>query len=121
MSKTSKRPRIVLGITGSIAAVKGPRLALLLSRNLKSHVKVVLTRTVEQSFWKESGVTQSYDEGAWKEFWDVVSSCSGILMDRDDEEDWRLTDGSICVHCKFFVHYVVVKTFLREQHVANYP
>lgn len=50
-------------------------------------------------------MTQRYDEDAWKEFWDVVGSCKDILMDRDDEDDWRLTDGCMSVHCEFFVQY----------------
>ncbi|EED92441.1 HAL3 halotolerance protein, partial [Thalassiosira pseudonana CCMP1335] len=58
---TNRRPRIILGITGSIAAVKGPRLALRLSTELKADVKVVLTRTVEQYFWKEDKAVGTYD------------------------------------------------------------
>ena len=104
-STNNRRPRILLGITGSIAAVKGPRLAILLAHNLKAHVKVVLTRTVEQYFWKQCGVTQTYDAEAWEEFWAAVQSCkngSGASMEDDvkDNADWRLSNGSISIHCE---------------------
>ena len=86
MDKASaKRPRVLLGITGSVASVKGPRLALMLSQKLKAHVKVILTRTVEQSFWKEGGVTLGYDEEAWIEFWEAVRLCKDASMDGDDD------------------------------------
>jgi hypothetical protein len=111
----NKRPHILLGITGSIAAVKGPRLALFLSQNVRTHVKVVLTRTVEQYFWKEGGVTESYDEVAWKEFWRVVDSSRGVTMEEDVDVnvDWRNSHGGIAVHCKFLL-YEMKMTFLLE-------
>ena len=109
----NRRPRILLGITGSIAAVKGPRLALLLAHNLKARVKVVLTRTVEQYFWKRGGVTEGYDAVAWQEFWAAVKrreNDSGVSMeeDEDDDVDWRLTNGSISIHCECLGQYHIL-------------
>jgi len=97
----NRRPRVLLGITGSIAAVKGPRLALMLSESVKAHVKVVLTRTVEHYFWKNGGVIENYDTTVWAEFWAVVdSSRDRNLMKDDESEDWRLSNGYIDVHCE---------------------
>lgn len=102
-------PRIILGITGSIAAVKGPRLALRLANELKADVKVVLTRTVEQYFWKEGRAVATYDRESWMDFERAVASspsftiASRIQDDENENEhsDWRSTGGSISIHCKF--------------------
>lgn len=102
----NRRPRILLGITGSVAAVKGPKLALRLANELKAHVKVVLTRTVEQYFWKEGKAVPSYDADSWNEFHNVVvptsSTTSPTIADTNDEEDldWRMSNGKISIHCK---------------------
>jgi len=91
---TNRRPRILLGITGSIAAVKGPSLALRLSNELKADVKVVLTRTVEHYFWKEGKAVSNYRDGeSWREFLAVTSSSSS-----KEDGDWRMTNGTISVH-----------------------
>lgn len=107
----NRRPRIILGITGSIAAVKGPRLALRLANELKADVKVVLTRTVEQYFWKEGRAVATYDRESWMDFERAVASSSSSSFTiasrtQDDENenehsDWRSTSGSISIHCKF--------------------
>eukprot|EP00804_Cyclotella_cryptica_P016414 CCRYP_004654-RA/>CCRYP_004654-RA protein AED:0.02 eAED:0.02 QI:129/1/1/1/1/1/2/856/324 len=98
----NKRPRILLGVTGSIAAVKAPRLALLLCQSVGAHVKVVLTRTVEQYFWKEGGVTEGYDREAWVQFWAIVEKCrkdnNDVAVNDDREDDWAASDGSISIH-----------------------
>lgn len=47
-----RRPNIILGITGSVAAVKGPELALLLQNSLSANVIIVTTNT-GQYFWDE--------------------------------------------------------------------
>ena len=103
-----RRPRILLGITGSVAAVKGPKLALRLANELKADVKVVLTRTVEQYFWKEGRAVSSYDVDSWREFNDVVDISpliSGEACIEDD--DWKSSSGSISIHCKY-VHMSVI-------------
>ena len=103
----NRRPRILLGITGSVAAVKGPKLALRLANEVKANVKVVLTRTVEQYFWKEGKAVPSYDADSWNEFHNVVvpstsSTTSPTIADTNDEEDldWRMSNGKISIHCK---------------------
>jgi phosphopantothenoylcysteine decarboxylase len=57
----ASRKRIVLGITGSVAAVKGPRLALELCK-AGCDVRIVLTARGEH-FWK---LAETYDPESWK-------------------------------------------------------
>ena len=100
-----RRPRILLGITGSIAAVKGPRLALRLANELKAHVKVVLTRTVEKYFWKEGRAVSAYESGeSWRELLErvVVGSTTESTEEEEEEDrdDWRLSNGKIFIHCE---------------------
>lgn len=58
-----RRPCILLGVTGSVAAVKGPELALRLSRDLKLDVRVLLTQG-GQNFWLKSS---NYNPQHWEE------------------------------------------------------
>jgi phosphopantothenoylcysteine synthetase/decarboxylase len=100
-SPHGRRPHIILGITGSIAAVKGPRLALRLANELKAHVKVVLTRTVEQYFWKEGRAVPTYDGQSWIDFERAIATST--TRDEDEKEyesDWKSTSGRICIHCE---------------------
>ena len=103
-----RRPRILLGITGSVAAVKGPKLALRLARGeVKADVKVVLTRTVEHYFWKEGRAVSTYDVDSWMKFQVATKSTSSseVLETGDGECDggWRSSDGNISVHCKSII------------------
>ena len=61
--RSKRRPRILLGITGSVAAVKGPELASKLARE-GNDVCVLLTRGGE-NFWTKAG---EYDPQSWEEF-----------------------------------------------------
>lgn len=61
--RSKRRPRILLGVTGSVAAVKGPELACQLARD-GSDVCVLLTRGGE-NFWTKAG---EYDPQSWEEF-----------------------------------------------------
>ena len=96
----NRRPHILLGITGSVAAVKGPKLALRLANEIKANVKVVLTRTVEHYFWKERRAVASYDGESWRELVAATSSSLDADVDGEDGGDWRLSNGSISIHCK---------------------
>ena len=97
-----RRPRIILGITGSIAAVKGPRLALRLANELKAHVKVVLTRTVEHFFWQEGRAVPAYDRESWIDFERAVAKpitpCNNDKTEHTS--DLSLTSGQISIHCE---------------------
>lgn len=63
-SRRRRRPRILLGVTGSVAAVKGPELACSLARDLNADVCVLLTRGGE-NFWTKAC---EYDAKSWNEF-----------------------------------------------------
>ena len=94
-----RRPRILLGVTGSVAAVKGPRLALRLAREAHADVKVVLTRTVEQYFWKEGRAVATYDAESWREL--QAATTASVDEEEDDDGDWRSSSGSISIHCEW--------------------
>ena len=72
-----KRPNILLGITGSVAAVKGPELALSLSEF--ANVKVVLTKHGKR-FWD---LASTYDKDTFGLFCNV----EGISM-YEDKDEW---------------------------------
>ena len=57
-----RRPRILLGVTGSVAAVKAPELALKLVNELNAQVKVLLTQGGD-NFWHK---TRDYDPKNWQ-------------------------------------------------------
>ena len=59
-----RRPRILLGVTGSVAAIKAPQIAIQLIETLDCDVQIVLTHTGEV-FWEQAG---GYNEEAWKKF-----------------------------------------------------
>jgi Flavoprotein len=58
-----RRPRILLGVTGSVAAVKAPEIAVRLCRECDADVKILLTRGGE-NFWTKA---ESYDPINWNE------------------------------------------------------
>ncbi len=62
--RKSRRPRVVLGVTGSVAAVKSPLVALNISNELDAEVIVLLT-TAGQMFWTKAN---TYDPCSWTEF-----------------------------------------------------
>lgn len=53
---------ILLGVTGSVAAVKAPELVIELIEKLKVHVKVLLTQG-GKNFWTKAA---QYDPDSWK-------------------------------------------------------
>lgn len=74
-----RRPRILLGVTGSVAAVKGPELACKLAR--EGHdVCVLLTRGGE-NFWTKAG---EYDPQSWEEFNSFLGS-EGVGVHVDEK------------------------------------
>jgi len=60
---TTKRrcPRILLGVTGSVAAVKAPEIAVRLQKEYDADVKILLTRGGE-NFWTKAAI---YDPRHW--------------------------------------------------------
>jgi|AntRauTorckE5430_2_1112549.scaffolds.fasta_scaffold00691_2 hypothetical protein len=101
---TKRKKRILLGITGSVAAIKGPELALKLSKELDAHVAILLTRGGE-NFWSKA---KDYNLQKWIEFHDFVASDTSKSKKGDNhsqavpslpqDDDPR----SIVMFCKFF-------------------
>lgn len=56
-----RRPRLLLGVTGSVAAVKAPELAVRFSKDYHMDVCVLLTRG-GRNFWDKAN---EYDEMVW--------------------------------------------------------
>jgi len=71
---TQRRPRILLGISGSVAAVKGPELALRLYNELGADVIIVLTRTGER-FWQ---LSEKYN-------YKIFSDLQAIIMKQEQD------------------------------------
>ncbi len=59
-----RRRRVLVGVTGSVAAVKSPLVALKISTELDAEVIVLLTRA-GQTFWTKA---ETYDPCSWNEF-----------------------------------------------------
>jgi Phosphopantothenoylcysteine synthetase/decarboxylase len=65
-----RKKRILLGITGSVAAIKGPDLALKLSKELgDAHVAILLSQGGE-NFWYKA---KEYDPQTWQEYCDKTA------------------------------------------------
>jgi hypothetical protein len=83
MNTTLDRPpRILLGITGSVAAIKGPELALSLAQELNAEVIVLLTRA-GMNFWNKA---EEYNGLIWKDYQDFQSK---------EEEIWKNGDEGV--------------------------
>lgn len=72
-SKLRRQRNILLGVTGSVAAVKGPEVASKLARNFNANVRVVLTEGGENFWEKAAGYNQLY--------WSEILS----LMEKDQD------------------------------------
>jgi hypothetical protein len=61
-------PRILLGVTGSVAAVKAPEVAVQLVTQCNAEVKVVLSRG-GKTFWDKAA---EYDPASWKQLCELL-------------------------------------------------
>lgn len=89
----TRQPHIILGITGSVAAIKGPELALLLARTLRAKVIVVLTNG-GTNFWYKAN---EYKNGLkWKEYCDFMNrSNPHSCNNRCENDTYVLSNGNI--------------------------
>ncbi|MBS1982658.1 MAG: hypothetical protein JST16_00685, partial [Bdellovibrionales bacterium] len=81
MSETARRKRVLLGVTGSVAAVKYPILALELLKQYD--VKVVLTKGAQLM----NAATIAYDSLSWDAYRANVTS--GNIIEHVDDDEWR--------------------------------
>lgn len=59
-----RRSKVLLGVTGSVAAVKGPQLVTQIVRQLNCDVQLILTHAGE-TFWNQA---KEYNAEAWDAF-----------------------------------------------------
>lgn len=85
-----RRKRILLGITGSVAAIKGPELALKLSKELgDAHVAILLSAGGE-NFWYKA---KEYDPQTWQEYCNVAFGDMVNVMEQDKSMQSSLFPG----------------------------
>lgn len=89
MSTSKRRCRILLGVTGSVAAVKGPELAVRLARDAHADVRVLLTAG-GLNFWTKA---QNYDPIYWNELQKRIAKKEGATTEENDR-----TEGRIYIH-----------------------
>ena len=131
-SPTHKRKRplhILLGITGSVASVKGPELALELARTLHAKVIVVLTKG-GTNFWYKA---KEYNRSVWNDYCNFIkmhcnqggsssSSTSSIRSsngDRNSDEKWGGNSGEKDPQCQSVdrLHEMSIFSMLEMQNV----
>jgi phosphopantothenoylcysteine synthetase/decarboxylase len=78
LSKRKQRPQILLGVTGSVAAVKAPEIAVRLVREFNAHVRVLLSAG-GSNFWEKA---EEYD----KENWDLCQDYITGVQTSDSAE-----------------------------------
>mmetsp|Transcript_25966 Transcript_25966/g.54175 ORF Transcript_25966/g.54175 Transcript_25966/m.54175 type:complete len:140 (-) Transcript_25966:3865-4284(-) len=65
-----RRQQILLGVSGSVAAVKAPEIAVRLCRELNANVKILLTAGA-RNFWEQA---HEYSDHWWQELQKLMSS-----------------------------------------------
>lgn len=88
-ARAKRRPRILLGVTGSVAAVKGPELACSLARD--ADVCVLVTRG-GQNFMSKA---KEYDAKSWDEFTTWTEKDADETSSGENTEEGN---GSIIMH-----------------------
>merc|ERR1740124_1246 len=105
--------RVLLGITGSIAAVKGPELAVRLVKELGFEVKVLLTRG-GSNFW---GKAKDYDRKRWDELQSMILSSNEddgdkkvVIYSYDDEwKDYtQIGDSVLHIDLRNWANMIVI-------------
>ena len=80
----SRRPRVLLGCSGSVATVKLPEMVVALNKR-GCDVRVVLSSEAAIHFFIQS---YDYNSTAWREF-EAIGGYGLILSDRDEWGDWK--------------------------------
>lgn len=78
-----QQPRILLGVTGSVAAVKAPEIAVRLVLELDAQVRVLLSAG-GSNFWNKA---KDYDKKHWDLFQQILSASSSQRMDSSNATD----------------------------------
>jgi hypothetical protein len=89
-----RRPRVLLGITGSVAAIKGPEIAVRLVKELNVDVCVLLTHG-GYNFWTKAN---EYNPAFWTELKSLAHTSGTFDIDAKEEENEET--GKLYIHCK---------------------
>lgn len=92
--KATRRPRILLGVTGSVAAVKAPEIAVRLSRDLKMDVRILSSRG-GRNFWDKAC---DYNAEYWNLVQAKLKSSKGIPLDVSKLDNNKEEEGHIHLH-----------------------
>lgn len=113
MTTTPRRPRILFGVTGSVAAVKAPEIALKLVKHLDAEVKIILTKGGD-NFWNKA---KDYDPLNWK-----------LLQDEIENEPAEIStirvygeDYEYCQRILFYPHSIILLTDVTCTHDIAAP
>lgn len=102
-----RRPRILVGVTGSVAAVKVPEITLRLVRELKAQVKILLS-SAGRHFWEKAA---DYDDHKGTDYWDQLKPLlvtEGTMKENDCKCN---NDDRVQVICKLNERYELVLLF----------
>lgn len=80
-----RRSRILFAVTGSVAAVKGPEIAVRLVKELGFDVRILLTHGGE-NFWSKA---KDYNQQYWNSLQYLLSEGEEniAVVDNDDDDD----------------------------------
>ena len=79
-----RKARILLGVTGSVATVKVPELAVKLTQRLNVDVRIVLTNGA-QYFWENA--VEEYDPLHWKEMNRITTLSSNVENEKSEANE----------------------------------
>ncbi len=82
LNNENKPLQILLGITGSVASVKGPELALELAKSL--HARVIVVMTVGgTNFWYKA---KDYNKSKWEEYCSFMNGSTSTNVHSNDDD-----------------------------------
>jgi hypothetical protein len=103
-----RRPRVLLGITGSVAAVKGPEIAVRLRHEANVDVKVLLTQGGHNFLTK----AKEYDSHNWSKLENYRISETAASKIQKTKDEKGNTGDAILVYCKCILFPLGFKNFL---------
>mmetsp|Transcript_48542 Transcript_48542/g.146422 ORF Transcript_48542/g.146422 Transcript_48542/m.146422 type:complete len:254 (-) Transcript_48542:861-1622(-) len=89
-----RRPRILFGVTGSVAAVKGPEIAVRLARDLEADVTIILSRG-GMNFWTKA---EEYDPVGWNKYMELVDQSSSLQEECLNDGKDQIREQLVLLH-----------------------
>jgi len=108
-TSTSRNPRILLGVTGSVAAVKAPEIACRLVQECDAHVKILLSEG-GRNFWEKA---HEYNAEYWNQLQELLKSKDTdtlqVIEAADEWKAWdRLGDPVLHIELRDWAHVLVL-------------